>query len=232
MKKTLAFLILLCALLLVACNPSGDSETNAFILSETETTYKTNGDIIVMKYEYNGDLPIKIKTFKNDILNTVTEMKYDENGFMNYSKQTLESNGFIAEVFYENSSDGKPLTKKYSSSQGDNTTETIWQLEYTDENGSYIEKATVSGIERTQNYSFDEQGNPTKFISANGQTTFYSNKYDDEGNLYEVKITIVGLGVQTIKYEYNEDGMLAIENTYDEDGTLIITKTYSYVKKK
>ena len=33
-------------------------------------------------------------------------------------------------------------------------------------------------------------------------------------------------------YEYNEDGMLAIENTYDEDGTLIITKTYSYVKKK
>ena len=224
-------IIFVLMLVIIACSLlscGAESDTELYLVRQTVTE---NGRVTTVNYYYDENyMMVKNETLAGDISDTVCEISYDKNGYMNYMKGVSKS-GLVTEMFLINDELGRVVEERLTSTYNGTVTENASTYEYIDDNGSYVRTTTLGATAgRVVTVTKDEFGNEKKSVDTLGQTAVCVNKYEG-GLLVEVKTTVSNNSKMTVtvaKYEYDGYGNVTKVTRYNNVGDVIGTETYEY----
>lgn len=226
MKKTLCLVLILIAFIagLVSCAAPKS------YLAKTVTTHLGTGAVIENRYFYDEqERAAGYRIYQDgDHISTV-EYGYDKDGYLVYEKLSSPLVDYVSETFSEVDGRGRPVSQRCVVRYDGSEVVKSWTIEYVDENGSYVERTVLDGVELTQRCDYDAHGNLLRTEMSDGVITEYANEYSEEGVLLRVVITVDGSSTAT-EYEYSEDGDYTIERLYDSRGELVRTRELFYSK--
>ena len=226
MKKTLC----LVAVLFVFIISNVSCAVPESYLVKTVTTHLGTCAVIENRYFY--DEKGRVAGYRiyqdGDHISTV-EYGYDEDGHLVYERLNSPIVDYVSETFSEVDEHGRPTSQRYVVRYDGGEVVKSWTIEYVDENGSYVERTVIDGVELTQRCDYDEHGNLLHTEMSDGVITEYANEYSEDGTLLRVVITVDGSSTVT-EYEYSEEGDYTIERLYDSRGELVRTRELFYSK--
>ena len=214
--------------LLPGWQSSAPEEKEYDYLLKTVTTHLGSGAVIENCYFYDEQgRTAGYYIYQDGEFLSAVEYGYDHNGYLIYEKLSSPHVDYVGETFSEVDELGRPIAQRYVVQYEGEELVRSWTIEYLDDNGSYIERTTVNGVELTQSGDYDEHGNPLCTVSDRGEVTEYTNEYDEDGRLLKVTTTVDGSST-VAEYEYSAEGDYTIERLYDADGELVRTREYFY----
>ncbi len=234
MKRILCIFTLLALVLgaFVGCNPvdkiknnNSDPEEKKLFLTEYVLHYTAtdNTERTLIFYNSHG-LPSVTEFYKNGVLLHSENYKYDENGYLIYSKKFAEVE---LEMFYTNDEAGRTVERRQRVLIKDTYSEITTSISYPDENGSYIENTSDSDGNTSEiAYLYDEKGNLAEIKYSTGSVK-YTNTYDENGRLVRQTNDMQEPSWVT-EYEYDKYGNLIKESSFDPTGVLVSYIEYIY----
>lgn len=265
-----AIVIILTMCFLCACNSEAEAPDTSELESQTTTVeidtvvpenlrltemvVNSSGKTQTHTYQYDTSGRLIGETFTdsgNSTLSTVTEYRYDENGFRNYESAFYTSYNMAQTESWTNNKDGNKLDGKimqgdtlfvgYSNTyneaghlirevetNAEGAETSVSEYEYTDSYGSYIKLTFTGSTERITEKKLDAAGNELSYrLTIGGKlTTEIVYEHDDKGNLISYKS---GDNVYTYTYEYDGDLIICVTEL-DNDGDTVTSKTSEYDK--
>lgn len=194
-------------------NITGFSTKRVLYGEETEGTASVNdhGDIVqkiangkttdvTLSYDDSGRV-IKKETSVDGSLSSVKTWAYDEQGNLSKTSSTDENGGYT--LVYENTYNGTLLTAIHCKFDGGDT-------------------------EHTESFTYDENGQLTKWEQVSGdETTTTVYTYNEQGLTATELNLLNGEEFSRLEYSYNENGLLSEKRTYSY-GEFSGRTTYSW----
>ena len=151
----------------------------------------------------------------------ITHRFYNEQGNVIY--KLIEG---VSESTYSYNDLNQLTTEEYNVFNNYNAGRT-YVYNYTE--GQLVSREEKAGERVLSTVKYDEYGNPSGTLSANGLEIPQQNTYDDDHNLLksEIKHPIAGIVMSTTAYTYS-DGVLVKKETSNSAGVVTETVTYTY----
>lgn len=235
MKKAICLTAILLAFIsLVSCTLPWEADTlqkeEIVYLVKTVTTHLGTGAVIENQYFYDEHgRTAGYHIYQDDIFLSTFEYGYDDNGYLIYERHSSPLVDYVSETFSQVDEHGRPIAQRYVVRYEGAENVRSWTIEYVDENGSYVERTVIDGVELTQSGDYDEYGNLLRTVNSSGMVTEYTNEYDDKDRLSKVITTVSGSST-LLEYEYSEEGNYTIERLYNADNELMRTREFFYSK--